>query len=54
MLRMPPERAGETIVRGVERRRARVLVGGDAVVVALIERLAPVRYWRVLGRLVPR
>jgi len=54
MLRMPPERAGEIIVRAVERRRARVLVGGDAVVVALIERLAPVRYWRLLGRLLPR
>jgi short-subunit dehydrogenase len=54
MLRMAPERAGEIIVRAVERRRARVLVGGDAVVVALIERLAPVRYWRLLARLLPR
>ena len=54
MLRMAPERAGEIIVRAVERRRARVLVGGDAAVVALIERLAPVRYWRLLGRLLPR
>lgn len=54
MLRMAPARAGEIIVRAVERRRARVLVGGDAVVVALIERLAPVRYWRLLGRLLPR
>ena len=54
MLRMPPERAGEIIVRAVERRRARVLVGGDAVFVALVERLAPVRYWRVLGRMLPR
>ncbi len=54
MLRMPPARAGEIIVRAVERRRARVLVGGDAVVVALIERLAPVRYWRLIRRLLPR
>jgi short-subunit dehydrogenase len=51
-LRMPPMRAGEIIVRAVERRRARVLVGGDAAVVALLERLAPVGYWRVLRRLV--
>ena len=51
-LRMPPARAGEIIVRGIERRRARVLVGGDAVVVALLERLAPVGYWRVLRKLV--
>ncbi|MBV9890742.1 MAG: SDR family NAD(P)-dependent oxidoreductase [Rhizobacter sp.] len=50
-LRMPPERAGEIIVRAIERRRARVLVGADAVVVALLERIAPVGYWRVLRRL---
>jgi hypothetical protein len=49
-LRMPPERAGEIIVRAVEQRRSRVLVGGDAVVVALLERLAPVGYWRLLRR----
>jgi short-subunit dehydrogenase len=53
-LRMPPARAGELIVRAVERRRARVLVGSDAVVVSLLERLAPVRYWRLLARLLPR
>jgi NADP-dependent 3-hydroxy acid dehydrogenase YdfG len=51
-LRMPPARAGEIIVRAIERRRARVLVGADAVVVALLERLMPVGYWRVLRRLV--
>jgi NAD(P)-dependent dehydrogenase (short-subunit alcohol dehydrogenase family) len=50
-LRMPPARAGEIIVRAIERRRARVLVGGDAVFVALLERLAPVAHWRVLRRL---
>jgi short-subunit dehydrogenase len=53
-----PARAGEIIVRAVERRRARVLVGGDAVFVALVERLAPVRYWRFLralaAALIPR
>lgn len=30
LLRMPPDRAAETIVCGIERDRARVLVGGDA------------------------
>ena len=54
MLRMAPARAGEIIVRAIERRRARVLVGGDAVFVALVERLAPVRYWRVLAPLLRR
>jgi len=54
MLRMAPARAGEIIVRAVERRRARVLVGGDAVFVAVVERLAPVRYWRFLAPLLRR
>jgi NAD(P)-dependent dehydrogenase (short-subunit alcohol dehydrogenase family) len=48
MLRMPPDKAGEIIVRGVEKRRARILVGNDARFISLIERIAPVSYWRVL------
>jgi NAD(P)-dependent dehydrogenase (short-subunit alcohol dehydrogenase family) len=50
MLRMPPERAGEVIVRGVAKGKARILVGMDARVCSLIERLMPVSYWRLLGR----
>jgi len=49
-LTLPPAIAGETIVRGVENRKARVLVGTDAKVLALIERLMPVNYWNLLGR----
>jgi NAD(P)-dependent dehydrogenase (short-subunit alcohol dehydrogenase family) len=52
MLRMPPEQAGEVIVRAIERDAPRVIVGNDAKIVALIERLMPVGYWRLLGRLV--
>lgn len=47
---MPPMRAGEIIVRGVEKRRARVIVGNDARFAALVERIAPVAYWKLLGR----
>jgi short-subunit dehydrogenase len=54
LLTMPPETAGEIIVRGVERRKARVLVGSDAKFAALIERLMPVNYWNILGRRVKR
>jgi len=50
LLRMPPAEAGEIIARGVEKRRARILVGRDAVIISLLERLAPVHYWRVLAR----
>jgi short-subunit dehydrogenase len=49
-LTMPPETAGEIIVRGVERRKARILVGADAKYAALVERLMPVNYWAWLGR----
>jgi len=51
--RLPAEVAGETIVKGMERRAARVLVGRDAKMMAIIERLAPVSYWRILGQILP-
>lgn len=54
LLRMPPERAGEIIVRGIERRRARILVGSDAKAAALLERLAPVGYWNLLKKAIKR
>ena len=37
LLKLAPETAGELIVRGVERRRRRVLVGGDAKAFAAVE-----------------
>lgn len=49
LLRMPPEVAGETIVRGVERRKSRVLVGTDARVMSVIARVLPSSYWKVIG-----
>ena len=49
-LTMPPETAGEIIVRGVERRKARILVGSDAKYAELVEPLMPVNYWKWLGR----
>lgn len=49
-LRLPPEVAGEVIVRGVERRQARVLVGNDARVISLVARALPISYWKLLVR----
>ncbi|HEX8379890.1 MAG TPA: SDR family NAD(P)-dependent oxidoreductase [Allosphingosinicella sp.] len=49
-LRMPPSKAGEIIVAGVEKDRPRVIVGNDARFMALVERVAPVSYWKLLGR----
>ncbi len=47
---LPPEVAGETIVRGVEKRQPRMRVGADAKRAAIIERLMPVTYWNFVGR----
>jgi short-subunit dehydrogenase len=54
LLRMPPEQAGEIIVRGIEKRQARILVGSDARAAALLERLAPVGYWNLLKKAMKR
>ncbi|HVQ40524.1 MAG TPA: SDR family NAD(P)-dependent oxidoreductase [Pyrinomonadaceae bacterium] len=48
LLTLSPEFAGETIVRGVERRKPRVLVGSDAKMLSAIARVLPVSYWKVL------
>ncbi|HKS27674.1 MAG TPA: SDR family NAD(P)-dependent oxidoreductase [Pyrinomonadaceae bacterium] len=50
LLRLPPEVAGETIVRGIERRQERVLIGSDAKFISLVARVLPVSYWKVLAR----
>jgi NAD(P)-dependent dehydrogenase (short-subunit alcohol dehydrogenase family) len=47
LLRMPPAEAARIIIDGVERDRARVLVGNDAKLVDLIVRSFPVSYTRV-------
>jgi short-subunit dehydrogenase len=50
LLRMPPQQAAEIILKGVAGGKARILVGTDAKLGALIERLLPVSYWTLLGR----
>ena len=50
-LKMPPEEAAEHIVAGIEARKDRVLVGTDAKLASLLERIVPTRYWDVLKRL---
>jgi len=42
---MPPPEAAEIILRGVARRKPRVLVGRDAHTLAIFERLFPISYW---------
>jgi len=49
-LRLSPVRAGEIIVAAVEKEKPRVLVGKDARIGSLIERIAPTGYWNILKR----
>ena len=47
---MPPSKASDIILRGVERRRPRVLVGKDAHILHWLERLMPSSYWGLMAR----
>jgi NAD(P)-dependent dehydrogenase (short-subunit alcohol dehydrogenase family) len=49
-----PEAAAERIVNGMLRGEPRILVGRDATHIALIQRLLPTRYWRILRPIVER
>jgi NAD(P)-dependent dehydrogenase (short-subunit alcohol dehydrogenase family) len=49
-----PARAAEKIVEGIKKNKARVLIGRDAKMLDLIQRLFPVRYPSVLGAFVSR
>jgi NAD(P)-dependent dehydrogenase (short-subunit alcohol dehydrogenase family) len=46
-----PDKAAEIIHRGVERGKARILVGPDAYLFDTLGRLAPTSYYDLLGRL---
>jgi hypothetical protein len=50
LLTIPPERAAALILRAVERRRPRVLIGASAVLPDLAQRIAPTLLARALAR----
>ena len=50
LARTSPEKAAEVICRGVEKNKARVLIGGDAVVLDGLVRLLGSKYQTVFGR----
>lgn len=52
--RTSPARAARTILRGMERRRPRILVGPDAYAIEGMERILGVRYQRVVARVARR
>jgi len=50
LLRTSPEVAAARILRGVERREPRVLIGADAYQVDILLRFRPATYWKTLSR----
>ena len=51
--RTSPEKAAETIHRGLEKGKDRILIGADAGAISLVTRLMPVRYYDLFKRLEP-
>jgi short-subunit dehydrogenase len=45
-----PEAAAERIFQGIKRREKRILIGQDARLIALIQRLLPVGYWALFRK----
>src|SRR6266702_535989 len=50
LARTAPEAAAARILRGVERREERILIGIDAHQIDILQRLRPVSYWKTLSR----
>jgi short-subunit dehydrogenase len=50
LARTSPEAAAQRIVRGIERNDPRILIGWDARLLDLFQRLRPATYWALLGR----
>jgi short-subunit dehydrogenase len=50
LARTPPEKAAAVILRGVERREPRILIGIDAYQIDFLQRLRPSSYWKLLTK----
>lgn len=50
LARTSPEKAAAMILRGVERREPRILIGLDAYQIDVLQRLRPATYWKLLAR----
>lgn len=48
--RTTPETAAERIVEGIKKAEPRILIGSDAIQIDRMQRLMPVRYWRIMKR----
>ncbi len=48
--RTTPQQAAVRIIRGIEKNQPRILIGGDARFMDLLQRLRPGTYWNVMAR----
>jgi short-subunit dehydrogenase len=48
--RTTPQQAALRIIRGIENDEPRILIGGDARMMDLLQRFRPATYWKVLSR----
>jgi short-subunit dehydrogenase len=51
LARTTPAQAAERIIRGIECNELRILVGGDARYLDIIQRFRPASYWAMLARI---
>ena len=47
-----PEKAAAIILKCIKKRKARILIGPDARVIDIIQRLFPTHYFKILNRLI--
>jgi len=50
MAKTSPAVAAQTIIRGIENNQPRILIGGDARFMDLLQRFRPATYWAVMAR----
>ena len=49
MTRTSPEDAAARILRGVEKKEPRILIGSDAYQIDVLQRLRPATYWKTIS-----
>ncbi|MEE9373785.1 MAG: SDR family oxidoreductase [Saprospiraceae bacterium] len=47
---MPPPKAAHIIIRGIQKKQSRILIGNDAKRASLIQRVYPEKYTKILGK----
>jgi short-subunit dehydrogenase len=50
LARTTPDRAAETIIAGIKKNKGRILIGTDAKILDIIQRLMPASYGKLLFR----